>query len=321
MSNQTAPPVYGGQAVIEGVMMRGATAFAVAVRNPQGKIILHQEKLNRRIYDSPISRTPFLRGLTMLWDALGLGMKSLLFSAEVAEPQEATDDDAPPPNPADIFKQPAMIGTVLFSLGLSIGLFILLPAFIGGLLVSAQESNFLSNMVEGVARLVLVIGYIWGIGQINDIKRVFMYHGAEHKTIHAYEAGAELTPESVARFPLAHPRCGTGFLLTVVIISIVLFSFLPPMGILLRLLTRLLLIPVIAGIAYEFLRFTARNQDKAFVRLITKPNLALQKLTTREPSFEMLEVAIVAFEAARAADVAQVMGTDTAVSPATEAAV
>lgn len=324
MSTQTPTPLYGGQAVIEGVMMRGANAFAVAVRDPQGKIILHQEKLNRRIYDSPISRTPFLRGLTMLWDALGLGMKSLVFSAEIADPQEPKDgaekdENAPPPNPADVFKQPAMIGTVLFSLSLSIGLFILLPAFIGGLLVSSQEANLLSNFVEGVARLVLVIGYIWGIGQISDIKRVFMYHGAEHKTIHAYEAGAELTPESVARFPLEHPRCGTGFLLTVVILSILIFSFLPPLGMFLRLLTRLLLIPVIAGIAYEFLRFTARNQDKAFVRAITKPNLALQRLTTREPSLDMLEVAIAAFEAARAADVAQVLGTDTAVSPATEA--
>ncbi|MCA9979575.1 MAG: DUF1385 domain-containing protein [Anaerolineales bacterium] len=328
-TNDTPKPVYGGQAVIEGVMMRGATAFAVAVRDPEGNIILHQEKLNKRIYDSPISRTPFLRGLTMLWDALGLGMKSLVFSAEVAgleddDDKAEKDPNAPPPNPADVFKQPAMIGTVLFSLGLSIGLFILLPAFIGGLLVSSQEANLLSNLVEGVVRLVLVIGYIWGIGRLSDIQRVFSYHGAEHKTIHAYEAGAELTPQSVARFPLEHPRCGTGFLLTVVVISILLFSFLPPMGILLRLLTRLLLIPVVAGIAYEYLRLTARHQDKAFVRALIKPNMALQKLTTREPSLDMLEVAIAAFEAARAADLgleAPPLAShtaDTAVSPTTE---
>ena len=306
-------PLYGGQAVIEGVMMRGRESFAVAVRNPQNEIILHTEPLPKKIYDSPVSRTPFLRGLTMLWDALGLGMKSLMFSAEVAEPPptaegtetaEGTAVPLPPRNPSEIFKEPAMIGTVILSLGLSIGLFIALPAFLAHLILSSAEDNLLSSLIEGVVRLIIFIGYVWGIGLLPDIQRVYGYHGAEHKTINAYEAGAELTPESVARFPLEHPRCGTGFLLTVVLISIVLFSLLPPLGLLARVVSRIVLIPVIAGVSYEFLRFTARHQDKALVRAITKPNLAMQRLTTREPDHSMLEVAIAAFQQVRAYDVA-----------------
>ena len=311
MSNtQTEQPVYGGQAVIEGVMMRGAKAFSVAVRNPRNEIIIHTEPLNQQIYDSVISRTPFLRGMTLLWDALGLGTKSLMFSAEIAEEEpdpadenaQETAEPAPKKDPSDIFKQPAMIGTILLSLSLSLGLFMALPAFIAGLIISSQEANLVSNLVEGAVRLILVIGYIWAIGLMAEIQRVYQYHGAEHKTINAYEAGAELTPESVAKFPLEHPRCGTGFLLTVVIISILLFSLFPPMSLLVRILSRILLIPVVAGIAYEFLRFTAKRQDRPFIRFITKPNLALQKLTTREPDLEMLEVAIAAFKQVRAFD-------------------
>lgn len=307
MSKPTEQPTYGGQAVIEGVMMRGAKSFAVAVRNPQQEIIIHTEPLNARIYNSTISSTPFLRGLTMLWDALGLGMKSLMFSAEVSSPDESAPDTAEPAAPRDpreVFKQPAMIGTVILSLALSVGLFIALPAFLAHLIVAGSDQNLLSNLIEGVIRLVLVIGYVWAIGFAADIRRVYGYHGAEHKTINAYEAGAELTPESVARFPLEHPRCGTGFLLTVVLISILLFSFFPPMSVLVRMISRIVLVPVIAGIAYEFLRFTARNQHKAWVRAITKPNLALQRLTTREPDHAMLEVAIAAFQQVRAYDLA-----------------
>jgi len=178
-------------------------------------------------------------------------------------------------------------------------IFFVVPAFIASLIqgwLGFVESQFWGNIVEGVIRLSLVVGYIWIIGFMADVKRLYGYHGAEHKTINAYEAGAPLTPESVARFSLQHPRCGTAFLLTVVVISIIMYSFLPPMGILVRILSRLALLPVVAGIAYEFLRFSASHQDNAFIRLITKPNLALQKLTTREPEMGMLEVAIVAFE-------------------------
>lgn len=307
---QTNQPVYGGQAVIEGVMMRGAKAFSVAVRDPQNNIVVHTEPLSPRIYGGWLIKTPFMRGVVMLWDALGLGTKALMFSAEIAgeeeEPAEKKSQPAAetPRDPAEIFKQPVMYGTVFLSLGMSIGLFILLPAFIAGLIARQEEAPLLTHVLEGVIRLVLVLGYIWGIGRIPDIQRVFAYHGAEHKTINAYEAGAELTPESVQKFPLEHPRCGTGFLLTVVIISIVLFSLLPSMSLALRLLIRIPLIPVVAGIAYEFLRFTAQHQDKAWVRMITKPNLALQKLTTREPDLEMLAVAIRAFQEVRSYDTA-----------------
>jgi uncharacterized protein YqhQ len=159
-----------------------------------------------------------------------------------------------------------------------------------------DSSHAISHVFEGIIRLGLLIGYISLIGLLPDIKRLYGYHGAEHKTINAYEAGAELTPASVARFPLEHPRCGTAFLLTVVVISIIFFSLLPPMSLPVRLLSRVLLLPIVAGVSYEYIRFTARYQDNALIRAITKPNLALQHLTTREPDEEMLAVGITAFK-------------------------
>jgi uncharacterized protein YqhQ len=285
---------YGGQAVIEGVMMRGSQALAIAVRNPQGEIVVHTEPLDSRIYGGRVARIPFLRGLTLLWDALGLGIKSLMFSADVAlEEEQEVGREAKKP----MFDGPAGWATVALSLSLSIALFFLLPAFVGGLGERwLGISHVAANLIEGVVRLLLLIGYISGISLMPDVKRLYGYHGAEHKTINAYEAKADMNPATVARFSLQHPRCGTAFLLTVVVISILVYSLFPPMGIALRLLSRILLLPVIAGIAYEFIRFTAKHQDKRFIRWITAPNLALQRLTTREPDETMLEVAIVAFE-------------------------
>jgi uncharacterized protein YqhQ len=302
---------YGGQAVIEGVMMRGSQALSVAVRNPAGDIVVHTEPLDPRIYGGGMAKVPFLRGLTLLWDALGLGIKSLMFSAEVAldEEDEENNDEA-----AKVFEGPVQWTMIALSLSMMILIFFVVPAFIAGLIqnwIGIVESQFWSNIIEGIIRLSLVVGYIWIIGFLADVKRLYGYHGAEHKTINAYEAGAPLTPESVARFPLQHPRCGTAFLLTVVVISIILYSFLPPMSIGVRILSRLVLLPVVAGIAYEFLRFSASHQDNAFIRLITKPNLALQGLTTREPEMEMLEVAITAFE--------QVLDFEQSQQPVTEA--
>lgn len=284
---------YGGQAVIEGVMMRGSRALAVAVRDPQEQIIVHTEPLDARIYGGGLARIPFLRGLTLLWDALGLGIKSLMFSANVALAEE-TEGEADA-----VFSGPAQWGTVLFSLSFSILLFFIFPAFVADVAVrwlGLAPAPTLSNLIEGIIRLALLIGYIAAIGLMPDVRRLFGYHGAEHKTINAYEAGAPLTPENVARFSLEHPRCGTAFLLTVVIISILIYSLLPPLSLPVRLLSRVLLLPVIAGIAYEFIRFTARHQDKAVIRLLTRPNLAMQRLTTREPDGRMLEVAILALE-------------------------
>ena len=285
----TPPPLpYGGQAVIEGVMMRGTRGMAVAVRAPNAQIVVHTQPVSA-LYRNRFSRIPFLRGLLGLWDALGLGYQSLMYSANVAADGEAK------------FEGPVAWGTMLVSLAFGVGLFFLAPAglaqFIEGWL---GVHPWLGSFVEGLVRLVLIVGYIWAIGFMPDIRRLFGYHGAEHKTIHAFEAGAELTPAQVARFPLEHPRCGTAFLLTVVVFSILLFALLGPLPLWARLLSRVLLIPVVAGLAYEYIRFTARHMQNPLVRLLVVPNLALQRLTTRQPDDSMLEVAIAAFQAMRA---------------------
>ena len=302
---------YGGQAVIEGVMMRGSRGLSVAVRNPQQEIIIHTEPLNQRIYGGSLARLPFLRGVLLLWDALGLGTKALMFSANVALEEEDNGE-----NPASVFEGPVQAGTMLLSLGMAVALFMLLPATLanfvpGGLFalgwadiresaLSPVAFSLVTNLIEGLVRLILIVGYIWAIGLVPDIRRVYGYHGAEHKTINAFEAGAELTPASVARYPLEHPRCGTAFLLTVVLVSILFFSVLTAFAPLLlqlgwRVLSRLVFLPIVSGIAYEFIRFTARYQHIAVIRWLTAPNLALQRLTTREPDMQMLEVAIAAF--------------------------
>jgi uncharacterized protein YqhQ len=290
---------YGGQAVIEGVMMRGTQTMAVAVRDPDGNIQTHQEPLNAALYRGFIAKLPFLRGLTMLWDALGLGMRSLIFSADVAAGEEAE------------FSGPVAWGTIAVSLSIGVGLFFLAPAAMADGLhrLTGIESALLGNLVEGLIRLAFIIAYVWAIGRIPDIDRLYRYHGAEHKTINAYEADAPLTTEIVNRYPIEHPRCGTAFLLSVVIVSILVFALLGRPPVLLRLASRIILLPVIAGIAYEYIRFTARNMDKAVIRLIAQPNLALQRLTTRQPTYDMIECAITALEsvlaAERAADEAQ----------------
>ena len=285
---ETSLPVYGGQAVIEGVMMRGASAVAIAMRDPEGEIVLHTEELGP-IYRSRWAKIPFLRGLVILWDALTLGMRALTISANT---QTGEDEQ---------LEGPVLYITLGLSLAFSIGLFFLTPA-----LVSAGIENFVDlpswvgNIIEGIVRLSLLVGYIWTVGRMDDIKRVFGYHGAEHKTINAFEAGAELTPEEVAKFPLEHPRCGTAFLLTVVVFSVVFLTLLGPMSLWPRLLTRLITIPLLlASLAYEYIRWTARHLDSAFVRLLIRPNLALQRLTTREPDLEMLEVSIASFNTMR----------------------
>ena len=295
---------YGGQAVIEGVMMRGSRALSVAVRNPEGAIVIHTEPLNQAVYNGRFMKTPFLRGLVLLWDALGLGIKALMFSADVAldEEEEGSGDGTP----SAAFSGPAQVGTVLLSLSMSIGLFFVLPAFIGGLaerFIGGSYATFASHVVEGLVRLLLLIGYVSLIGLMEDVRRLYGYHGAEHKVINAYEAGAELTPESAGKFPIEHPRCGTAFLLTVVIISIIMFTIIPldPLEvylhpILARIITRILLLPVVAGLAYEYIRFSAKHLDNPIIKLLTRPNLALQRLTTRPPDDTMLEVAIAAFE-------------------------
>ncbi len=281
---------YGGQAVIEGVMIRGQKAFAIAMRAPDGKIVLHKEKLDA-IYQSRITKIPFVRGVILLWDALGLGMRALTIAANT---QTGEDEK---------LEGPALYLTLGFALVFGISLFFLLPAGLGGLAEKYLGLNvWWSNILEGMIRLALLIGYLWTIGFMPDVKRLFMYHGAEHKTINAFEAGAELTPESVAKFSREHPRCGTAFLLTLVLLSIVAFALLGPLPIFWRLVSRILFIPILAGIAIEYIRWTANHLNNPIVRLLIKPNLALQSLTTREPDLSMLEVAINSFQTMRQAE-------------------
>ena len=281
---------YGGQAVIEGVMMRGQKAYAIAMRAPDGKIVVHTEKL-ANLYRSGITKIPFLRGGILLWDALGLGMRALTLSANTQTGEDEKLEGAP------------LYLTLGLSLAFGIGLFFLLPAGIGGLAEHYLGwSSWLNNLVEGLLRLLLLIGYIWGISFMPDVKRVFMYHGAEHKTINAFESGAELTPEIVANYPIEHPRCGTAFLLTLVLLSILVFTALGPMPILWRLVSRILFIPILAGVAIEYIRWTANNLGNPIVKFLIKPNLALQHLTTRTPDLSMLEVAIQSFQSMRKAE-------------------
>ena len=278
-------PLYGGQAVIEGVMMRGRSYMAVAMRAPDGKIVVHSEALSP-IYRSAAARIPFLRGLVLLWDALALGARTLALSANTQAGEEEEKLEGLP-----------LALTMLLSLGFAIGLFFVGPAGIGHLVEDFFDlSPLASALVEGGLRLAVLVGYLGLIGRVAEIKRVFGYHGAEHKTINAFEAGAELTPGVVDKFPIEHPRCGTAFLLTVVVFSIVLFALIGPMPLLPRLALRVLLIPVLASLAYEYLRLTARYFHNPLVRLLVAPNLALQRLTTRPPDTGMLEVGIAAFQ-------------------------
>ncbi|HSO27496.1 MAG TPA: DUF1385 domain-containing protein [Anaerolineales bacterium] len=284
-------PSYGGQAVIEGVMMRGTQAVAIAMRTPERDIKIHTEPL-KGIYRSRVSKIPFLRGLTALWDALGLGVRALTISANT---QTGEDEK---------LEGPALYLTLAISLSFGIGLFFLAPALVGQL--SERFLGFSAwwgNVLEGFIRLGLLVAYIYLIGLMPDIRRVFAYHGAEHKTINAFEDGAELTPENVATYSLEHPRCGTAFLLTLVLLSIFVFSLLGPLPMFWRLASRVILLPVLAMAAYEYIRWSANHLDNAFVRWITRPNLALQRLTTREPSLEILEVSIAAFKAMLAEEV------------------
>jgi uncharacterized protein YqhQ len=275
---------YGGQAVIEGVMMRGSKALAVAVRDPKGNIVIHSEPVNAALYNGSIARLPFLRGLSMLWDSLGLGMKSLMYSANVAAGEVGVE-----------FTGPLAWGTVAISLIVGLGIFLFAPRWIATLF-EGSLGHLGSALIEGVVRLFIFIGYIGLIGQMNDIKRVFAYHGAEHKTINAYEAHDELTVANVQKHSVQHPRCGTAFLLTVVVLSIFFFAPLNGLPFGVGLVFRLLLLPVLAMVSYEFIRFSAKHLDNPIMRGIIAPNLAMQLMTTRQPDDGMVAVAIAALK-------------------------
>jgi uncharacterized protein YqhQ len=280
-------PSYGGQAVLEGVMMRGTRACAVAVRGPNQQIVVEEQDLPAA-YRGPLGRLPLLRGLLSLWDSLGLGMRALAFSASVQAGEET------PIQPAQ------MAATMVLSLAFGIGLFFVLPAA-----AAAGAERYLglaigwAHLIEGLIRLAILLGYLWAVGRIGEIQRVFAYHGAEHKTINAFEAGVPLNVESVSLQPRQHTRCGTSFLLTLVVLSVLLFSLLPPMSFGMRMASRIVAVPVLAMLAYEYIRFAARWSTKPWMRPLIAPNLALQGLTTREPDASMIEVALAAFSAMR----------------------
>jgi uncharacterized protein YqhQ len=278
-------PSYGGQALMEGVLMRGAKYVAGAFRLPTGEITIETEELSK-IYQSRMAHIPFLRGLVILWDSLGLGTRFLTISAN----KQVGEDEK--------IEGPQLALTLVVSLALAVVLFFVGPAAIGqGMEAWLKIPQGWGNIIEGVVRLVVVIAYIWAIGRMEDIRRVFSYHGAEHKTINAFEAGAPLTPESVAKYGLEHPRCGTSFILTVVVLSVIVFSAIGNLSFLWTLVSRILLLPLLAMLGYEYIRWAANHLDSPVVQWLIKPNLALQKLTTNEPTPDILEVAIAAFTA------------------------
>jgi uncharacterized protein YqhQ len=278
---------YGGQAVLEGVMMRGQKACAIAVRAPDQSILIENRPLGS-LYQGLLAKIPFLRGILLLADALILGMRALSFSANVQADEDEQVEGA------------TLVITLLTSLAAGIGLFFLLPAGIAHLFSRWLDlSSLANNLVEGLARLGLLVGYVWGIGFIPEIRRVYGYHGAEHKTINAFEAGANLDVDTVSRYSREHPRCGTAFLLTVVFFSIIIFSLIGPLPLIQRMVSRVLMVPLLAMLAYEYMKLTSRWIDSRWIRLLLAPNLALQRLTTHEPDLKMVEVAIAAFDAMR----------------------
>jgi uncharacterized protein YqhQ len=292
--SQKRPVLYGGQAVIEGVMIRGQSRAALAVRRPDGIIVRRSIPLETWA-NSALRSVPFLRGVLVLLETLLVGMKSLTISANEAAADENPEEDQQ-------ISSVAMASLLTVSLVLGIGIFFLIPVLVSRVIENAGANDFTANLVEGAIRLALFIGYVWIIGKMNDIKRVFGYHGAEHMVVHAHEAGEPLTVESVRRFPPAHPRCGTSFLMTVVIVSIIMFMFFPRDPFWFLVVSRIVLVPIIAGISYEFIRFAGKHQGNIWIRLINSPNILLQDLTTRQPDDGMMEVAITAIEYAIAMD-------------------
>jgi uncharacterized protein YqhQ len=281
---------YGGQAVLEGVMMRGRKALATAVRHPAGHIVLRSETLDSHRLSLRLRRAYFVRGAVAVWEMLFIGMRSLSFSARVQMAESDSDESE------DLESSRAVTGSVILGLAIGVALFFVLPLVITSFADQGVESDIVSNVIEGGVRLAVFIIYIVGIGFMPDIRRVWMYHGAEHKTINALEAGKQLTVENVQRQSRGHPRCGTAFLVMLVVISIIVFAFLGRPPFVLRVLSRIALLPVIAGIGFEFIMLTARYQSNPLARIAAAPGMWFQKLTTREPDDDQVEVAIAAID-------------------------
>ena len=282
---------YGGQALIEGVLMRGRDAIAVALRHPDGHIVYATERLDSGFHGTRWSKWPLIRGLVVLYETLIVGTRWLVRSANV----QAEEDGV------ELGK-----GSVFLMLGLTlvagIGIFFLLPLLIASVTTANIQNGLAQHLVEGLVRVVIFLGYLLLIGRTPDIRRVFQYHGAEHMTIHALEAGDPLTVAAVRKYPTAHQRCGTEFLVVVIMLSIIAFSLVGRQEPIVMVGSRILLIPVIAAIGYELLRFGARNRRNRLVKVLLYPGLLVQMITTKRPTDDMIEVAIVSMEEALVAD-------------------
>ena len=276
----------GGQAVIEGVMMRGPGYIATAVREPSGEIIVKKEPFFSIGDTYPLLKKPLLRGVVSLGESLYHGMQALSFSAQAAGEED------------DQLSNKEIIMTMAFALVMAIVLFVIIPTYAAKFLHSTTDDARILNTIEGVLRLAIFLAYIAVISMMKDIRRVFEYHGAEHKTIHAYEAGQPLDVEHIRAYSTLHPRCGTNFMLIVMLVSIFVFAFLGWPDLWERILSRIILLPLIAGVSYEIIRFAGRSEQRWVACAIT-PGLWLQKMTTREPSDDQIEVAIKALEAVR----------------------
>lgn len=275
---------YGGQAIIEGVMMRSPFKYAIAVRKPDNEIILKTGKLRSLSNRIKFLKWPIFRGIVNLIESLTLGLKALTYSAEQATGEE------------DKISNVEMFFTILIALVLFILIFIALPTTIARYLDKYLSSLIVYNLFEGILRIGIFIFYLYFISKIKDIKRVFEYHGAEHKVIYTYEAGEELNVDNVKKYSTLHPRCGTSFIFIVLVISILVFSLLGKQTLLLRIIYRVAIIPLIAGLSYEILKLSAKNMDKVFIKWVVMPGLWFQKLTTKEPDAAQIEVAIKALK-------------------------
>lgn len=275
---------YGGQAIIEGVMMRSPFKYAIAVRKPDNEIILKTGKLRSLSNRIKFLKWPIFRGIVNLIESLTLGLKALTYSAEQATGEE------------DKISNVEMFFTILIALVLFILIFIALPTTIARYLDKYLSSLIVYNLFEGILRIGIFIFYLYFISKIKDIKRVFEYHGAEHKVIYTYEAGEELNVDNVKKYSTLHPRCGTSFIFIVLILSILVFSLLGKQTLLLRIAYRVAIIPLIAGLSYEILKLSAKNMDKVFIKWVVMPGLWFQKLTTKEPDAAQIEVAIKALK-------------------------
>ena len=283
-------PRYGGQAVIEGIMIRGQNNVAIAVRAPSGNIVTRVKKINT-LFTGKLRSIPIIRGVIALAETLSLGMEALNYSSQVANDEE----DTPPGK----FSSAIMI---LISLSIAIGLFFILPLVVSKPFEGLLGSDVVSNVAEGIIRLAVFLIYVTVISLMPDIRRVYMYHGAEHMAVHAQEKGDPLTIQEIRKYPTAHPRCGTAFLLTIMVIAIIVFTLIPREPLWLVVGSRIVLIPLIASLSYEFIRFNSKYETNKFVSKMSVPSLLLQSLTTKIPDDDQIEVAINAMESAIDAD-------------------